>query len=476
MSNTYNESIKDTHIEENTPFKRYETYEEDYSNPYEVDHSVYDFPQVSNFATKPTVYPKPVTFGFDEENQDKQKLVEFDEKIQQAQSELAIITEEYKKISKEYTGNQDILKAAEDTFLIQKEKYTFLERKFHNMHPETEEECRLRTSNEINALQNAKERYNTVRAEFDSLMVESFIEKPVKNIRESQKDFEQRREIYSKKFAEADSNRIKKDRLSNTLRNREIDISTAEKVLEKAKLQPSIRQQLEIDLRILSKDIENSVKELSKLRMQVKEYEFARDKVDAKNKDIQKLLSDKNAFQMRGFSVLTKGKTIHYDNNGKIVKPKNHNKMKCQQELDALDANPPMVEERAFNYIVKSEYDFLVEYLQGRISLYNAYAVKDSLGYNPENKSDCNDITREWSVSTKAEIKETKTKIAELKKKLYTDAIWSEIDTITYNKMKQEILDKYSLKMSDLKNNDSSNESTTKEYTMDDFVKSLKKH
>jgi len=474
MSNTYNESIKDTHIEEN---RSYETYEEDYSDPYENNHNIYDFPQVSNFATKPTAFPKPVKITFDDENQDKEKLVEFDEKIKQAQSELVIITEEYKKISKEYTANQDILKAAEDTFLIQKEKYAFLERKFHNMHQETEEECYLRTINEVNSLQVAREKYNTVKAEFDSLVSSSFIEKPIKDIRESKKDFEQRRDVYSKKLAESESNRIKKERLSNTLRNREIDISTAEKTLEKAKLQPSIKQQLEIDLRILSKDIENSVRELSKLRMQVKEYEFSRDKIDAKNKDIQKLLFDKNAFQMRGCSVLTRGKTIHYDNNGKIVKPNNNNnKLKCQQELDALDASPPMVEERAYNYIVKSEYDFLVDYLQGRISLYNAYAVKDSLGYNPENKSDCNDITREWSVSTRAEIKETKTKIAELKKKLYTDAIWNEIDTITYNKMKQEILDRYNLKMSDLKNNDSSNESTTKEYTMDDFVKSLKKH
>jgi hypothetical protein len=479
MSNTYNESIKDSQIKENeeyTPYKRYETYEEDYSNPYENDHNIYDFPQVSNFATKPTTFPKPVKITFDDENQDKQKLVEFNEKIQQAQIELAIITEEYKKISKEYTGNQDILKAAEDTFLIQKEKYTFLERKFHDMHPETVEECQLRTINEINALQNAREKYKTVKAEFDSLVSSSFIEKPIKNIRESQKDFELRRDVYSKKLAESESNRIKKDRLSNTLRNREIDISTAEKELEKAKLQPSIKQQLEIDLRTLSKDIENSVRELSKLRMQVKEYEFARDKVDAKNKDIQKLLFDKNAFQMRGCSVLTKGKTIHYDNNGKIVKPHNDNKIKCKQELDALDANPPMVEERAYNYIVKSEYDFLVDYLQGRISLYNAYGVKGAPGYNPDDKLDSDDITKEWTISTKEEIKETKAKIAELKKKLYTDSVWSEIDTTTYNKMKQEILDKYNLKMIDFKNNDSSNQSTTKEYTMDDFVKSLKKH
>jgi hypothetical protein len=268
---------------------------------------------------------------------------------------------------------------------------------------------------------------------------------------------------------------MKKERLSNTLRNREIDISSAEKTLEKAKLQPSVKQQLGIDLQVLSKDIENSVKVLSKLRMQVKEYEFARDKINAKNKDIQKLLFNKNAFQMRGCSVITKDKVTHYDDNGRIVKP-NNDKVNCQQELDKLDADPPMIEERGYNYIVKSEHDFLVEYLEGRINLYNSYAVKDPLGYNPDSKLDCDDITREWTISTRAEIKETKLKIAELKKKLYIDAVWNEIDTTTYNKMKQEILDKYNLKLSDLKNDDSSFQSTPREYTMDDFIKSLKKH
>jgi len=472
MSNTYNESIKDTHNEENLS---YETYEEDYTNPYEEDHNIYDFPKVSAHATNPTVFPKLVTINFDDENQDRQKLVEFDTKIQQAQNELLVIKEEYQKIAKEYNSNQDTLKEAEDIFLIQKEKYAYLERRFQDMHPETVEECCLRTSNEINALQIAIEKYNTVKAEFDSLVSSSFIEKPIKNIRESQKDFEQRREIYSKKYAEADANRIKKERLSNTLRNREIDITSAEKRLEEAKLQPSIKQQLGIDLQVISKDIEKSVKELSKLRMQVKEYEFARDKINAKNKDIQKLLFDKNAFKMRGFSVLTKGKTINYDNDGRIIKGDNHNKLKCKLELDALEANPPMIEERAYNYIVKSEYDFLVDYLEGRISLYSAYAVKDSLGYNPDNTLEADDIIREWSISTRKEIKETKAKIAELKKKLYTDAVWSEIDTTTYNKMKQEILDRYNLKLSDLKNNDSDRQQTTKEYTMDDFIKSLKK-
>jgi len=472
MSNTYNESIKDTQIEENLS---YETYEEDYSNPYEDDHNIYDFPKVSAYAKRQSVFPKPVTLNFDEENQDKQKLVEFDEKIQLAQNELLVIKEEYQKIAKEYTANQDTLKEAEDNFLIQKEKYAYLEKKFQDMHPETVEECNLRIINEINALKVAKEKYNIVKEEFDSLMVNSFIEKPIKNIRESQKDFDQRRDTYSKKLAESESNRMKKERLSNTLRNREIDISSAEKALEKAKLQPSVKQQLGVNLQVLSKDIENSVKVLSKLRMQVKEFEFARDKVNAKNKDIQKLVFDKNAFQMRGFTVITKDKVINYDNNGRIVKENNHDKLKCKLELDALEANPPMIEERAFNYIVKSEYDFLVEYLEGRITLYNSYAVKKTLGYNPDNKLDCDDITREWSISTKAEIKETKAKIAELKKRLYTDAIWSEIDTTVYNKMKQEILDKYNLKLSDLKNDDFNNHLTTREYTMDDFLKSIKK-
>jgi len=303
------------------------------------------------------------------------------------------------------------------------------EKEYLEMSDESKDEKRERVVNEQCALDNAKLKYNEIKKQID----------------ETNKN-----------------DRIMKNKLTNVLRNKEIDIETAENNLQKALNVPSNKDLLKLQIKQLREELDVCLKKLNKFQSSYKHKLILKTKLNKFDEDLNIAIEEKEKYERRGISICSKNGIINYDENGNLIKKSYYNEM--IYELNELENNPPMKEEYSINIPVKTEYDFLVEYYNSRYELTKPYIPSVYAIHDPT-RDKTND---EWALDSMNELKDIKIKITELKKNLYTNDIWLEIDKQKYNQLKQDIYKKYDY----LEVKKPIVEST--EYTMSDFMKSIK--
>jgi hypothetical protein len=324
------------------------------------------------------------------------------------------------------------------------------EKEYSDMNDESKNEIELRVINEQNILNDAKLRYNEIKTQIDSLII------PVSLRKNASKD------EMNKYDKEKENIRLMKNKLTNILRNKEIDVEMAENNLQKAIKLPSNKDLLRLQIKQLIEELDVCLKKLNKSQSSYKHKLILKTKLNKFEEDLNIAIEEKEKYERRGISICSKNGIINYDENGNLIKKSYYNEM--IHELNELENNIPMKEEYSINIPVKTEYDFLVEYYNNRYELTKPY-IPSNFAFNDLKRDKTHD---EWALDSMNELKDIKLKIIELKKNLYTNDIWLEIDKQKYNQLKQDIYKKYDY----LEVKKPIVES--KDYTIDDFMKSIK--
>ena len=392
--------------------------------------------------------PKPISNYNDNDN----KLNEFNENISKQQKILTDFESENCDKIKEINDNQKQLDQLEYEINKFSDEIKLMETTIDSIKEETQNDIDLRTINERNALNEALLKYNEIKKEYDGLIIPDRIDPPRRN---SSKDAEYR---YTKYNADREYIRNQKNKLSNVMRNKDMDVEVAKQNLDKALKSPSNKEQLIIKSRQMRKDFDESVKKLNLVRNSYRDKLITKYKLDKLSDDVKNSIAEKEKYERRGLSVISKNGITNYDNDGNIIKKPKLNFHDMDKELEDLENNLPMKEEISYNLSVKTEYDFLVEYYNERSMFIRQYLPSINTRVITDD--------HKWALQAKNELKDTKLQIAELKKNLYNGEVWTSIDNEKYNQMKQDIYTKYKYQPEVI--------TEPKKYTMDDFIKSLK--
>jgi len=189
---------------------------------------------------------------------------------------------------------------------------------------------------------------------------------------------------------------LKKNQLSNNLRNREINLQNAEQSQNKKLTQIEV-DKINLQNKIQEKEIEfnKKIENIVLLKNQHKKYQILLAKLDICDTNIEKAINDKNEYELRGMSIITKKSIIDsgynrtvinitdYDNNGKITN-KFCNKNLMNKELKELEANPPMKEYIETSKILNNNKWVDIDYHllnQMKQNIYNKY----NYDYDDEN-------------------------------------------------------------------------------------------
>jgi hypothetical protein len=412
--------------------------------------------------------PKPVQLSFD--NKEERQLEALKKKVEEAVASKLEMEKEFKDKIQEMEELDSQIKSLDDTISKQRSQIATMKNQYATMNDETTEERDLRTHKEIEALKSAKQKYQEIKDEFDSLVIP--VEKPKRNFEslgggKGKKGFKSENDLSSLQNDNTDKVKAKKQQLSNMIRNREIDIDIATKSLLDAQKRPSRKQQLNIDIKNLASKVDENQMTLGKLRHRFLDFQVLQAKISFKNEEIKKTISAKHAFQMRGCSVITKNGIINYDDNGNVIKEIPGMK-ELKKELEALDNEPPMKEVKGRNIRVSTEYDYLVGYHSRRMEFIKDYQTKH------RNDRDVYD----WYQREKQELKDVAKQIKELEKTLYDGTVWLEEDHVEIASRKQLLYEKYGITEEQVNQYKSPFHKNVvdykpKKYTMDDFIKSL---
>lgn len=402
--------------------------------------------------TYSTNKPKYLQFEFDNTDDKLKELAENIEKQYKLKKEFD--DENFEKI-KEMNDNKELLDKLEKEVSAKTGEIKLMEATISSTKEETQADKDARTINERKAVDDAKFKYNEVKKELDSLIIPPRIDPPRKSAPSHEKD------KYEKYNSNRDNISNTRNKLTNVLRNKEIDIEVATKNLEKALNGPSKKQQLVDKFKQLRKEYDESIKQLNIVRNSYRDKLITKYKQDKLSDDINLAIEEKKKYERRGMAIITKKGTSNYDDNGNLIKKSKTNEYDMYKELENLENNLPMVEEKCHDIRVKTEFDFLQSYYNERIELINPYLPNINTRVLEDN--------HKWALESANELKDVKLQIQELKKKLYTGDVWMTVDQEKYNQMKQAIYNKYNFK--DVKEPIVED----KKYTMDDFLKSIKK-
>ena len=140
------------------------------------------------------------------------------------------------------------------------------------------------------------------------------------------------------------------------------------------------------------------------------------------------------------------------------------------KELKDLEEEPPMKEVKGRNIHVSAEYDYLTGYYTRRMEF-----IKD---YHAQHRND-RDVY-DWYQREKQELKNVAKQIKDLEKTLYDGTVWLEVDHVEIDSRKQLLYEKYGITEEQVKQYKSPyqtkvNDYKPKKYTMDDFIKSLRR-
>lgn len=426
--------------------------------------------QIPVYALSAACKPKPVQLSYD--NKEERQLEALKKKVEEAVASKLEMEKEFKEKIEEMEELDKQIKTLDQTIVKQRFQIAAMKNQYSDMKDETIEERDIRTQKEINDLKVAKQKYQEVKDELESIVIPT--EKPKRNIEslggsKGKKGFKSENDLTSLKNDSTEKLKARKQQLSNMIRNREIDIDIATKNLLDAQKRPSRKQQLNIDIKELSSKIDENNNILSKLRHRFLDFQVLQAKINFKDEEIKKAISAKHSFQMRGCTLITKNGIINYDENGNIIKEIPGMKDLLKDLKDLEDA-PPMKEVKGRNLVVASEYDYLKGYLDRR-----AEFIKD---YNSKHRNDPD--VYDWFQREKQELKNVAKQIKELEKTLYDGTVWLEVDHVEIASRKQLLYEKYGITEEQVRQhnkpyNKNTFDNKPKKYTMDDFIKSLRR-
>jgi chromosome segregation ATPase len=448
-------------------------YNEYFANPdtnyYNGDY-YHDDVKIPVYALSAACKPKPIQLSFD--NKEERQLNALKQKVEEAVASKIEMEKEFKEKIQEMEELESQIKSLEETISKQRSQISIMKNDYATMNDETIDERDIRTQKEIDALKIAKQKYQEIKDEIDSLVIP--VEKPKRNFEslgggKGKKGFKSENDLSSLQNDNIEKIKARKQQLSNLIRNREIDIDVAKQNLLDAQKRPSRKQQLNIDIKNLANKIDENQSSLGKLRHRYLDFQVLQAKINFKNEEIKKAISAKHAFQMRGCSLITKNGIINYDNNGNIIKEIPGMK-ELKRELDELNENPPMKEVKGRNIRVSTEYDYLVGYYTRRMEF-----IKD---YQTKHRTDPD--VYDWYQREKKELKDVAKQIKELEKTLYDGTVWLEEDHVEIASRKQLLYEKYGITEEQVNQYKSPFHKNVvdykpKKYTMDDFIKSLRR-
>jgi len=366
------------------------------------------------------------------------------------------VEEESKESVDEINKINDAIKKLEDKLELDRLNLIELKTKYGKLKTETKDDLIKRTFKEHENVRISKENYDKIKKEFDECKVPNRVDQPNRNAPKSEIN------KFNKLVEERDKIISRKNQLTISLRNREIDFQNAEAVLKKAMDLPSEKELLDKEIKQKQKEYEKNMSEINDLRSQLRKHHILLSKLELCDANIKKANDEKFAYKMRGMTVITKDGVLNYDKNGKLIK-ENPNKKLMNDELINLQLNPPMKETRGFDFMVSNELNFLKSYYASRCELVNKYNTSK----DPD--------TQQWVKNNELELEDTKEQIKKLESKYYNDNIWLEIDEELYDEKRREIYTKYGFIYQEDNHHYKPKEEIEKKYTMDDFMRSIGK-
>jgi hypothetical protein len=300
-----------------------------------------------------------------------------------------------------------------------------LTNKLSTLHKETEEEKENRVANEKNILETEKKKLYNLETEFNSTIIPPIIDKMEYVSKKKMTE-------YNNLIAERDRIKLNKNRLGNLINNKHIDLKNAEEKLKLVYNLPNEYDKTILQINNLTKEINEETKKLNSFNTVLRNHSIIQAKLDVYKEKLNENIKNYEKFKLQNISIVSLNKIDEYDNDGNLYKTIT-NSYDMYNKLNELDKNPPTVQIGGDIYSQR-EYDFLRDYYDERIYLYNIYNKKNN--YLDEFEED----HQKWLNNCKNDLKQIKNRLEELKEVLKNQIFWTDIDHERYNIQKKNII------------------------------------
>jgi len=324
----------------------------------------------------------------------------------------------------EYIQRSDI-----ETKLSAKKKImTELTEKLSTLRRETDEEKEIRVLSEKNILEAERKKLAELELEFNSIIIPQMIDKTEYVAKKKMLE-------YNRLVTEREQIKLNKNRVGNLIGNKRFDIQKAEENLQFAYNLPNEYNQTLLEINNLNKEIMEESKKLNSFNSLLRDHAIIEAKLEMYKQKLNENIKNYEKYKLQDISIISLNKIDDYDSEGNLSRTI-INASDMYNKLNKLDNNKPTIEVGS-DIFSQREYDFLSQYYNERISLYNKFNHKNN--YLDEFEED----HQKWLDNCKNDLKIIKNRLEELNGKLKNQIFWTDTDHEKYNIQKKNIISEH---------------------------------
>jgi hypothetical protein len=305
---------------------------------------------------------------------------------------------------------------------------TELTEKLSTLRRETDEEKEIRVLNEKNILESEKKKLAELELEFNSITIPQIIDKTEYVAKKKMLE-------YNRLVTEREQIKLNKNRVGNLIGNKRFDIQKAEENLQYAYNLPNEYNQTLLEINNLNKEIMEESKKLNSFNSLLRDRAIIEAKLEMYKQKLNENIRNYEKYKLQDISIISLNKIDDYDSEGNLSRTI-INASDMYNKLNKLDNNKPTIEVGS-DIFSQREYDFLRQYYNERISLYNKFNHKNN--YLDEFEED----HQKWLDNCKNDLKIIKNRLEELNGKLKNQIFWTDTDHEKYNIQKKNIISEH---------------------------------
>ena len=348
-----------------------------------------------------------------------QNIEQTKETIQSIEKEIAahLLLDEYNQRSN-----------IETRLVAKRRRITELTEKLSTLHRETDEEKEIRVLSEKNILEAEKKKLGELESEFNSIIIPQMIDKTEYVAKKKMLE-------YNRLVTEREQNKLNKNRVGNLIGNKRIDIQKAEENLKYAYNLPNEYNHTLLEINNLNKEIMEESKKLNSFNSLLRDHAIIEAKLEMYKQKLNENIRNYEKYKLQDISIISLNKIDDYDSEGNLSRTI-INASDMYNKLDKLENNKPTIEVGS-DIFSQREYDFLREYYNERLSLYNKFNHKNN--YLDEFEED----HKKWLDNCKNDLKIIKNRLEELNEMLKNQIFWTDTDHEKYNIQKKNIISEH---------------------------------
>jgi hypothetical protein len=176
-------------------------------------------------------------------------------------------------------------------------------------------------------------------------------------------------------------------------------------------------------------------KKLNSFNSLLRDHAIIEAKLEMYKQKLNENIGNYEKYKLQDISIISLNKIDDYDSEGNLSRTI-VNASDMYNKLNKLDNNKPTIEVGS-DIFSQREYDFLRQYYNERISLYNKFGNKNN--YLDEFEEE----HQKWLDSCKNDLKIIKNRLDELSEKLKNQIFWTDTDYEKYNIQKKNIISEH---------------------------------